>query len=97
MSTTHEARCFPTPMSSPKQRPSGRFAEIVFDRPLDHAYTYAVPAGMSLEPGVRVLAPFGQGNRPTVGFCVGLGDERRRGPSRRSCNCSTPSRSSRRT
>ena len=56
------------------RRFSGRFAEIVFDRPLDHAYTYAVPDELapSIGVGKRVLAPFGQGDRPTVGFCVGL-------------------------
>jgi primosomal protein N' (replication factor Y) (superfamily II helicase) len=55
--------------------PSGRFAEVVFDRPLDHAYTYAIPEGLSVDPGQRVLVPFGQGNRPTVGFCVGTTEE----------------------
>ena len=33
---------------------SGRFAEIAFDRPLDHAYTYAIPEGLSVDPGQRV-------------------------------------------
>jgi primosomal protein N' (replication factor Y) (superfamily II helicase) len=54
---------------------SGRFAEVVFDRPLDHAYTYAIPEGLAVDPGQRVLVPFGQGNRPTVGFCVGISEE----------------------
>ncbi len=50
------------------------FAEIVFDRPLDHAYTYAAPEHLRdlLTVGKRVLAPFGRGDRQTVGFCVGL-------------------------
>jgi primosomal protein N' (replication factor Y) (superfamily II helicase) len=49
------------------------FAEIVFDRPLDHAYTYAVPDSLrdALAIGKRVLAPFGRGDRQTIGFCVG--------------------------
>jgi primosomal protein N' (replication factor Y) len=53
---------------------SGEFAEIVFDRPLDHAYTYAVPLPLRdrLVVGKRVLAPFGKGDRHTVGYCVGL-------------------------
>jgi primosomal protein N' (replication factor Y) len=53
-----------------------RFAEIVFDRPLDHAYSYAVPEHLRdlLVIGKRVLAPFGRGDRRTVGFCVGLSD-----------------------
>ena len=41
------------------------FAEVVFDRPLDHAYTYAVPDDLR-EPvavGKRVLAPFGKGDK----------------------------------
>ena len=50
------------------------FAEIVFDRPLDHAYTYGVPDTLrdALAVGKRVLVPFGRGDRQTVGFCVGL-------------------------
>ena len=50
------------------------FAEIVFDRPLDHAYSYAVPASLrdAIAVGKRVLAPFGKGDRQTIGFCVGL-------------------------
>jgi primosomal protein N' (replication factor Y) len=52
------------------------FAEIVFDRPLDHAYTYAVPASLQdqIAIGKRVLAPFGRGDKQTIGFCVGLTD-----------------------
>jgi primosomal protein N' (replication factor Y) len=53
---------------------AGLFAEVVFDRPLDHAYTYAVPASLenAIAVGKRVLAPFGKGERATVGYCVRL-------------------------
>jgi primosomal protein N' (replication factor Y) len=53
---------------------AGRFAEIVFDRPLDHAYTYGVPDHLLdvIAVGKRVLAPFGRGDRQTAGFCVGV-------------------------
>jgi primosomal protein N' (replication factor Y) len=52
------------------------FVEIVFDRPLDHAYTYAIPIALRDQVGVgkRVLAPFGRGDRQTIGFCVGITD-----------------------
>lgn len=52
------------------------FAEVVFDRPLDHAYTYGVPDELraALVVGKRVEAPFGRGDRPTPGFCVGLSE-----------------------
>jgi primosomal protein N' (replication factor Y) len=58
--------------------PVSLFAEVVFDRPLDQAYTYGVPDSLlgSISVGGRVLAPFGKGNRPTPGFCVGLTDQR---------------------
>src|SRR5581483_9624950 len=48
------------------------FADIVFDRPLDHAYTYAVPPELVGKVGVgkRVEAPFGKGGKATPGFCV---------------------------
>jgi primosomal protein N' (replication factor Y) len=53
---------------------TGLFAEVVFDRPLDHAYTYSVPADLrdSIEVGKRVVAPFGRGDKATTGFCVHL-------------------------
>ncbi len=59
---------------APDTAMSGLYAEIVFDRPLDHAYTYAVPPGLAdaVTVGKRVLAPFGKGDRQTVGFCVGV-------------------------
>jgi primosomal protein N' (replication factor Y) len=54
--------------------PPTLFAEIVFDRPLDHAYTYAVPESLrsAIAIGRRVEAPFGRGDRSTIGYCVGL-------------------------
>jgi len=50
------------------------FAEIVVDRPLDHAYTYEVSEEWKADiaVGKRVLVPFGKGGRQTIGFCVGL-------------------------
>jgi primosomal protein N' (replication factor Y) len=50
------------------------FADVVFDRPLDHAYSYAVPARLrdTIAVGKRVKAPFGRGDRATVGYCIRL-------------------------
>jgi len=61
----------PVPATPPA---TGLFAEVVFDRPLDHAFTYAVGDGLAhaVAVGKRVRAPFGKGDRPTVGYCVGL-------------------------
>ncbi len=55
---------------------AGLFADIVFDRPLDHAYTYHVPPALTrtVAIGKRVLAPFGKGDRLTVGYCVRLSE-----------------------
>jgi primosomal protein N' (replication factor Y) len=55
---------------------SGLFADVVFDRPLDHAYTYAIPDALreAVAAGKRVLAPFGKGDRATTGFCVRVTD-----------------------
>ena len=62
------------PAAAPKQ---GLFAEIVFDRPLEHAFTYGVPNELrgQLAIGKRVLAPFGRGDRATHGFCVQITDK----------------------
>src|SRR5437764_715999 len=60
--------------AEPAPPAAGLFADIVFDRPLDHAYTYAVPEPLrdAVAVGKRVLAPFGRGDKPTAGYCVGL-------------------------
>ena len=54
------------------------FADIVFDRPLDHAYTYTVPDHLAGQVGVgkRVEVPFGKGGKATAGFCVRVTDAR---------------------
>src|SRR5438067_9003786 len=71
---------FEEPVSATRQT-TGLFAEVVFDRPLDHAYSYAVPESLreAIAVGKRVEAPFGRGDTATVGYCVGL---RTRGPDR---------------
>ncbi len=48
------------------------FADIVFDRPLDHAFTYAIPPELVGQVGVgkRVEAPLGRGAKGASGFCV---------------------------
>jgi len=53
---------------------AGLFAEVVFDRPLDHPYSYGVPDEVraQIAVGKRVQAPFGRGDKATVGYCVGL-------------------------
>src|SRR5436305_1629284 len=60
--------------TAPTPAATGLFAEVVFNRPLDHAYTYAVPEALrgTVTVGKRVLAPFGKGDRATAGFCVRL-------------------------
>ena len=50
-------------------------AQVVFNRPLDTTFSYLVPDALreSIQPGQRVRAPFGRGDRQTVGYCVGIG------------------------
>ncbi|WP_417847702.1 replication restart helicase PriA [Thalassoglobus sp.] len=52
-------------------------AQVVFNRPLDTVYHYLVPEPLRemIEPGQRVKVPFGRGNTPTLGYCVGLTSE----------------------
>src|SRR5258708_33031564 len=54
----------------------GLFAAVVFDRPLDYAYTYGVGDELRDKIGVgkRVRAPFGRGDRTTIGYCVRLSE-----------------------
>ena len=39
---------------------------------IDKPYSYRIPEGMSLQPGVRVIVPFGRGNRRTEGVVLTL-------------------------
>ena len=38
---------------------------------IDKPYSYRIPMGMMLQPGVRVTVPFGRGNKPTEGVVLG--------------------------
>ncbi len=52
----------------------GLVAEVVFNLPLERPYTYAVPDEFRdrLQPGQRVRAPLGRGNRSVIGYCVAV-------------------------
>ena len=39
---------------------------------IDKPYSYLIPPNMTLMPGVRVMVPFGRGNRRTEGIVLGL-------------------------
>ena len=39
---------------------------------IDKPYSYRVPFGMQLRPGIRVTVPFGRGNRTTEGIVLGM-------------------------
>ena len=41
---------------------------------IDKPYSYAIPAGLALRPGIRVTVPFGRGNRPSEGIVLSLED-----------------------
>ena len=73
MTQTMQRDLFPSD-EAPSPSAAGLFAEVVFARPLDHAYTYAVREELrdALAVGKRVRAPFGKGDRLTVGYCVGI-------------------------
>jgi len=53
-------------------------AQVVFNRPLDRAFDYLVPDALrgELHAGQRVRAPFGRGDRLTIGYCVSAGPAR---------------------
>lgn len=69
MSQSQQVSLFPA-----GQIGTGLFVDVVFPGPVDKAWRYAVPEALvrQVEVGKRVLAPFGRGNRPTVGYCVAL-------------------------
>ena len=50
-------------------------AEVIVDishANVDRIFEYALPEGMDVRPGSRVLVPFGGGNKAVEGFVVGL-------------------------
>ena len=51
-----------------------RWAEVVFNLPLEKPYTYSIPEDLRdlLKSGMRVKAPLGRGNRSVVGYCVNV-------------------------
>ncbi len=70
---------FPSEAPSPPAVDTpGLFVDIVLDRPLDHAFTYAVadPLRDAVAVGKRVRVPFGRGDRPVTGYCVGVHEQR---------------------
>lgn len=53
------------------------YAKVIIDiahSNVDRLYTYAIPDGLPLAAGHRVLVPFGSGNRQTEGFVMELSD-----------------------
>ena len=49
-------------------------AELVFDAPVAHPFSYAVPAGTTVAPGQRVIAPLARAERVGVVLAVHEGD-----------------------
>jgi primosomal protein N' (replication factor Y) len=62
--------------SSASELKADLYADVVFDRPLDHAFTYAVGPELSAQiaVGKRVRAPFGRGDKAAIGYCVRLSE-----------------------
>ena len=51
------------------------YAEVIVDiahSAVDRRFTYRIPEGISVEPGHRVLVPFGNANKPVEGFVLGI-------------------------
>ena len=40
-----------------------RYADVILPVPLHATFTYAIPEGMGVVEGVRVLVPFGRGSK----------------------------------
>ena len=51
-----------------------RIAVAAANFAIDKPYSYAVPRGMDLQPGMRVQVPFGRGNRQTEGIVLSLAE-----------------------
>ncbi len=67
-----EPRLFAEPAPARAPTIATTFADVVFDRPIDQVYTYAVPASLIVKPGVRVSLPFGRGDKLDTGYVVNV-------------------------
>jgi primosomal protein N' (replication factor Y) (superfamily II helicase) len=57
---------------------TGRYAQVAPERGMDLAefgLTYAIPQGLDVQPGDRVVMPLGRGDKRAVGYVVGLEDK----------------------
>ena len=52
----------------------GKIAVSAANFAIDKPYSYAIPEGMSLTPGQRVMVPFGRGNRRCEGVVLSVED-----------------------
>ncbi len=50
----------------------GKIAVAAANFAIDKPYSYRIPLGLQLRPGMRVLVPFGRGNKPTEGILLQL-------------------------
>ena len=46
---------------------------------IDKSYSYVIPQGMELRPGMRVTVPFGRGNRTAEGIVLSVEDGKEEG------------------
>ncbi|MDH7598788.1 MAG: DEAD/DEAH box helicase family protein, partial [Sedimentisphaerales bacterium] len=58
----------------PRQKtPVVAMAEVALDAAVDQTFSYAVPEQLwPIQPGQRLLVPFGQADRPRIGFCAAV-------------------------
>ena len=50
----------------------GKIAVSAANFAIDKPYSYVIPEGMSLQPGIRVVVPFGRGNRQCEGVVLSV-------------------------
>src|SRR5262245_10833778 len=64
------------PYPTATNAPPGLYADVVFDRPMDHPFTYGVADHLkgAIAVGKRVRVPFGRGDRALNGYCVCLSE-----------------------
>ena len=50
----------------------GKIAVSAANYAIDKPYSYLIPEGMELQPGMRVMVPFGRGNRASEGVVLAV-------------------------
>jgi primosomal protein N' (replication factor Y) len=75
MAKSKADRATPSLLDKPELR-TARVATVALLKPIDKQYSYRIPDDLcaGIAPGMRVMVPFGRGDRPAIAFCLSVSE-----------------------